>query len=228
MSGEMKSFYRARSDVRRLPFHLYIDILEKSTDINTSFSSQIDAWLKAVKLADIVSPSASERSIARADKQGSAAFVSGILASIRDGNEDCAFAPLDRDVKRAACMDVAGYAFRMHNCFMAIDEFYKTRPDLSSDDAIERRTLLMFDVLPKRLWLRFPLVREQLAHAYLNYKGKCLHDVGEGFGLKCPKDHSHEREVIASCRDPLCKPLARCGRALRLAVKLAKVPGWTL
>ena len=99
-------------------------------------------------------------------------------------------------------MDIAGYMYRMYLCFFSADGFYQSLPYFSVDDACEWRMKLMWDTLPRSMWLKEALYPEQLPYGYLNYKGKCLLDYGKGCGLHCTRDHCHEREIVGCAKDP--------------------------
>ena len=127
---------------------------------------------------------------------------------------------------RGAIMDICGYWFRLYIGYVEDTEFHSTRLDLSPQDVVTSRMQRMFEMLPQKHWLKLPLEPKHIPRAYHNYKGKCLQACGRGFS--CTKPHSHEREVVAAARDPLLPYLSTCGRALRLALRQARVEGWTL
>ena len=113
MPPEAKDFYGKRQDVERLPTHIAIDIPESFTEINNAFQSQIDSWLCAVKLDDLGLKHYGDAPKVYRQDECTLSHTKRIIEVIREGREHDVFAPLDRDVKRAACMDIAGYMYRM-------------------------------------------------------------------------------------------------------------------
>ena len=115
-------------------------------------------------------------------------------------------------------MDVVGYWHRLAACFDRDPEFYRQVHE-TVDETAQWRDSLHRLVLPAE-WHSNKITAGTLPYAYHTYKGKCL--------PSCPRQHSHEREIVSYSVDPLGPRLKLCSRAIRTARRLRGQNSWTL
>lgn len=130
----------------------------------------------------------------------------------------------DKDSKRRIFMDPDGYGFRLFCGFMCGDQFFEHAKGVSKEMCAKNKQYLVTKHLPKGIQRFCKFGENNLPYCNHNYKEKCLNEAG---GLKCKKDHSHEREIISEVLNPIKSHLRLVARAIRLIKRISGEFSWT-
>ena len=214
---DAREFYEKRLDVVKLPYHVSFPKTADPERVWGTAHDTVAKWAAASGLGAHTHlwRELCARGLAREPSPSDPA--ASVTQWIRDHTQGRLLATLDRDTKRRASMDPAGYLYRLYRGYLQDAAFYAHRTDLSPEVVAADRTVRMLEQLPRWIQVRRELTAEELPYAYHNYKGECLADGpttgadGQEHpqGLTCGKDHAHEREVVAAALDPL-PPASAC------------------
>lgn len=239
MDEEMATFYDQRRDVRWVPHHVFFQLPDEAAVVATAVQRGIEQWLHSIGQgslamdAGVLVQGGAMRTLGANVRQDGAGVADELQQVVRSSLEPgSVLVPLDRDTRRRAAMDVAGYWRRLYTGFLRDADFYRWERHMDAQQAADERQRLAVHWLPQWVQPRRGIAPEQVAKAYHNYKGKCLHRaVGEGdgeAGLVCGRSHAHEREVVSACKCPMAKQMSMCAKALRVCLRECGWKTWTL
>ena len=107
------------------------------SELQLSLSKQVGEWLYKVGWGELQGDIAEAIKGVGATASEWGSTVRSLVAHIKHDCECSVFARLDRDARRAASMDLAGFWLRLRDGYLAGDGFFTRRLDLTPEDAVQ-------------------------------------------------------------------------------------------